>query len=114
MASSCVFCRIYEGEIVSEVLYSDERAFVIRDANPRAPVHFLVIPTTHLTRTDLGDLSYEALLGHLIMLADNVANDYGLERSGYRVVMNQGPDSGQEVAHLHLHVLGGRKLESIG
>ena len=114
MASSCVFCRIYEGEIVSEILYSDDRAFVIRDANPRAPVHLLVIPTIHLTRMGCSDHASEPLLGHLIMLADNVANEYGLERSGYRVVINQGPDSGQEISHLHLHVLGGRRLESMG
>lgn len=114
MDSSCVFCRIYEGEIVSEVLYSDDRAFVIRDANPRAPVHLLVIPTIHLTRMGCRDHASEALLGHLIMVADNVANQHGLERSGYRVVINQGPDSGQEIAHLHLHVLGGRRLESMG
>jgi histidine triad (HIT) family protein len=60
------------------------------------------------------DHASEPLLGHLIMLADNVANEYGLERSGYRVVINQGPDSGQEISHLHLHVLGGRRLESMG
>ena len=114
MASSCVFCRIYEGEIVSEVLYSDDRAFVIRDANPRAPVHLLVIPTIHLTGTDSRDASFEALLGHLIMLADNVANEHGLEGTGYRLVINKGRDSGQEISHLHLHVLGGRKLVSMG
>ena len=110
MAQDCIFCGIRDGRISSEFLLQDEVAFVIRDINPRAPVHLLVIPREHIsTARDLtGDKL--AIMGHLVDMANTVAQHEGVQDRGYRLVVNCGPDSGMEVSHLHLHVLGGRRL----
>jgi histidine triad (HIT) family protein len=114
MAEDCVFCRIGRGEIPSELLYSDDQAFVIRDINPKAPTHLLVLPFEHVTYLASFTQDREALLGHLMLVARDMAQREGLTDSGYRLVINQGLDSGQEVPHLHLHVLGGRSLGAVG
>ena len=122
MAEACVFCRIGRGEIPSDILYHDERAFVIRDINPRAPKHLLVLPSEHVTylaslRLGSGqafEAATEPLLGHLMMVAGEIAKREGLTETGYRLVVNQGADSGQEVPHMHVHVLGGRRLGAMG
>ncbi len=110
MSDECIFCKINRGEIPSDILYRDDDCFVIRDIAPRAPVHLLVIPTAHFT--DLSGLSEEfhPVLGRMLSAARDMAAREGVVDSGYRLVINQGPDSGQEVPHLHLHVLGGRHL----
>ena len=114
MAEDCVFCKIGGGEIPSEILYRDDLAFVIRDISPSAPVHLLVLPSEHITYLDSFGSEREGLLGHMLLVARDMARREGLTEGGYRVVINQGPDSGQEVPHLHLHVLGGRSLGSMG
>ncbi|MDQ1729841.1 MAG: histidine triad family protein [Pyrinomonadaceae bacterium] len=105
----CLFCRIVAQEIPAEVVHQDERALVIRDLNPQAPTHLLVIPREHLESLDDASQTDEALLGHLLRVAARVANAAGLE-SGYRTVINNGAGAGQSVFHLHVHVLGGREL----
>ena len=110
----CVFCKIYAGEIPGEFLHKDERCFVIRDINPVAPVHLLVIPVEHYIHAVDASTEAEAMLGHLMIAAQTVARQEGVLDSGYRMAVNQGPHAGQTVDHLHLHVLGGRRLEHEG
>ena len=114
MVEDCIFCKIEQGEVSSEILYRDDTAFVIRDINPRAPTHLLVLPVEHVTYLASLTPDREALLGHLVLVARNMAQWEGLTESGYRLVINQGPNSGQEVPHVHLHVLGGRRLGTLG
>ena len=110
MSEECIFCRIAGGEIPSEILYRDDLAFVIRDIRPRAPVHLLVMPIEHVTYLASFTQEREALVGHLLMVARDMAAQEDLTERGYRLVVNQGPDSGQEVPHLHMHVLGGSRM----
>jgi histidine triad (HIT) family protein len=111
MEQDCLFCRIVAGETPSDVIYQDERGIVIRDLNPQAPVHVLVIPREHLDSLDDASQKDEATLGHLLRIAARVANEEGLSESGYRTVINTGAGAGQSVFHLHVHVLGGRALQ---
>ncbi|HBB90115.1 MAG TPA: histidine triad nucleotide-binding protein [Blastocatellia bacterium] len=106
----CLFCRIINGEIPAEFVRQDDRAIVISDINPQAPTHLLVIPREHLDSLDDASQKDEALLGHLLRVAAQVANAAGLDEGGYRTVINTGAGAGQSVFHLHVHVLGGRSL----
>ena len=110
MADKTLFQKIADGEIAAEVVYEDDRCFAFRDINPQAPVHVLVVPRKPIPSLD--DLTDEdgALVGHLFVAARQIASDEGLS-GGYRTVFNCGPDAGQSVDHLHLHLLGGRPLE---
>lgn len=108
--SSCLFCRIVEGEIPGDFVHQDERSVVIRDINPQAPTHLLVFPREHIESLDDASHKDEALLGYLLRVAARVANAAGLAESGYRTVINNGAGAGQSVFHLHVHVLGGRAL----
>lgn len=104
---SCIFCRIAQGEIPSTKVHEDDLCFAIRDIRPQAPVHLLVIPRQHLA--SLWELEDEALAGRLVAVAAKLARSEKLER-GWRLIANTREHAGQEVAHLHLHVLGGRRL----
>lgn len=108
--SACLFCRIIEGDIPADILFQDEHALVFRDINPQAPVHILVIPKRHVP--SLHDSAHEDrdLLARLLLLCKEMAHRLGLADSGYRVVTNIGRDAGQTVFHMHLHVLGGRRM----
>ena len=107
---NCLFCRIIAREIPAEFVKEDNQAVVITDINPQAPTHLLVIPRTHLESLNDAAQKDEALLGHLLRVAAQVANAAGLDASGYRTVINTGAGAGQSVFHLHVHVLGGRPL----
>ena len=108
--SDCIFCRIATGEIAADVVASDEHFVAFRDLHPLAPAHVLVIPRRHVaSMAELGDLPPEAAAG-LLPFAARVAREAGVEESGYRLLTNSGPDAGQEVLHLHWHVIGGRPL----
>ena len=107
---SCLFCRIIAGEIPGELVHQDERCVVIRDINPQAPTHVLVIPREHLDSLDDASQKDESLLGHLLRVGARVANDEGHAESGYRAVINNGSGAGQSVFHLHVHVLAGRTM----
>lgn len=111
--TDCVFCRIRDRSIPATFLYEDERAFAIRDINPKAPVHCLIIPKEHIPTVSSLTGRKLLLMAHLTRVANRVAQDQGLVEPGYRLVINNGPDSGMEVSHLHLHVLGGRRLGGI-
>jgi histidine triad (HIT) family protein len=105
----CLFCKIIRGEIPSKKAYEDERVLAFYDINPTAPIHVLVIPKEHIA--SLAEVKEEQLelIGYLHGVIRKVAKDLGLE-NGYRVVNNCGQDGGQEVKHLHFHLLGGRKM----
>jgi histidine triad (HIT) family protein len=107
---TCLFCRILGKEIPAELVHQDDAAIVIRDINPQAPTHLLVIPREHIESLNDASQRDEALLGHLLRIAARVANAEGLVEGGYRTVINNGVGAGQSVFHLHVHVLGGRPL----
>lgn len=106
----CLFCKIVAGELPSRRVYEDERAIVIRDTNPQAPTHVLVIARAHLKSLDDAAARDEEVLGHLLRVVSLVAGQEGLSEGGYRTVINTGAQAGQTVFHIHVHVLGGRPL----
>jgi histidine triad (HIT) family protein len=111
--SDCLFCRIVAGELPSEIVTSTDDIIAIRDINPAAPVHVLVMPRAHVsTIADIAQAPHE-LLNALYEIANEVAAKEGIAESGYRCVLNNGPDSGMLVPHLHIHVLGGAPLGPI-
>jgi histidine triad (HIT) family protein len=109
-ASGCLFCRIARRELPAKILFEDERVLAFEDMRPQAPVHVLVIPKAHFASLNDAPEGSEALLGELLLAARRAARDKGIAETGYRVVLNTGRDSGQEVLHIHFHVLGGRRL----
>ena len=111
---NCIFCRIASGEIPSDILYQDEQVIAVRDINPRAPVHVLVVPRLHIPSMAEVKAEHELLLGHMVYIGSEMARKEGIAEKGYRVVINSGPDGRQEVPHLHLHILGGRLLKGMG
>jgi histidine triad (HIT) family protein len=107
----CLFCKIINGNAAGDVVYQDPRCVVIRDINPQAPTHVLVIPREHMDSLDDASQKDESLLGHLLRISARVAYEHGLSDSGgYRTVINTGRGAGQSVSHLHLHVMGGREM----
>ena len=108
MSDSCLFCRIASGELKVPFVAETEDCVAFRDINPQAPLHVLVIPRAHVASLDAA--TDAAQLGKLSLLAAEIARREGVTEGGYRTVMNTGPDAGQTVFHLHLHLLGGRGL----
>lgn len=107
--NECIFCKIAAGEIPSQKLFEDEQCLVFKDIEPAAPVHLLVIPKEHIQSQAHAMEEHEAMLGHMVRIAAQVANEQALT-NGFRMVVNTGKDGGQTVGHLHLHVLGGRQM----
>jgi histidine triad (HIT) family protein len=110
----CIFCRIINGEVKSDILHRDDQVVAFRDINPEAPVHLLVVPIRHIE--SLAELTEDdaTVTGHMVMVANRLAAEQGLSGDGYRLVVNCGRHGGQLVPHLHLHLLGGRKLGALG
>jgi histidine triad (HIT) family protein len=106
----CIFCRIVRGEFGTAFVAESDTAVAIRDIQPQAPTHVLVVPRRHLRSLDEVKSEDRQLAGDLLALAAQVARQEGIVESGYRVLTNNGPDAGQTVFHLHFHVLGGRRL----
>jgi len=107
--SDCIFCRIAAGEIPADRRYEDDRVVVFRDINPKAEVHLLVIPREHIASLEEAAPEHDALLAHMLRLLPQLAREEGLEH-GFRTIINTGRGGGQEVFHLHIHLLGGRGL----
>jgi histidine triad (HIT) family protein len=108
--TDCLFCKLLAGQIPAAIVYEDERVVAFRDINPQAPTHVLVIPRRHIaTLNDLGPED-DGLVGELVRRAAAVAREQGHAEGGYRVVFNCNADAGQTVFHIHLHLVGGRKL----
>jgi len=110
VSEACLFCRIVRGEIPSTAVLSTERSYAFRDLNPQAPTHVLVVPRSHVTSADDITMDHGDDVADLFVTAQAVARAEGLMPDGYRLVLNVGEISGNSVPHLHLHVLGGRRL----
>lgn len=108
--ADCIFCRIAAGEVPARIFYADEEIVAFADAHPQAPVHILVIPRRHLTSLAAVGAEEAPLMGRLVTVAARLAVEQGVAESGFRLVANTGADGGQEVNHLHFHLLGGRPL----
>ena len=108
--SDCLFCRLIKGEIENKTVYEDNEILAFEDINPQAPTHILIIPKKHIPGpTQLGEEDRE-LVGKIHLVAKRIARDRSIYQSGFRVVINSGPNAGETVKHLHFHLLGGRKL----
>jgi histidine triad (HIT) family protein len=108
--TDCLFCRIASGEIPASIVYQDERLVAFRDINPQAPVHVLLIPRRHIgTLNDLSPAD-DGIVGEMVRRAAAIAGELGVSDRGYRTVFNCNADAGQTVFHIHLHLLGGRKM----
>ena len=110
MPADCLFCKIIAGDIPSNKVYEDEDIFAFRDINPVAPQHILLIPKKHISAVSEADRYDAALLGHMMLQASRLAEQTGMSRDGFRLVVNTGNNGGQTVFHLHLHLLGGRQM----
>jgi histidine triad (HIT) family protein len=108
--ADCIFCKIARGEIDAEVIHDEDEVLAIKDIQGRAPVHVLVIPRRHVASLEEVTSLPESVVRRLFEVSSMVAERLGVGESGYAVRINNGPDAGQEVLHLHLHVLGGKKL----
>jgi histidine triad (HIT) family protein len=105
-----IFSKIIAKEIPASIVYQDEMVTAFKDINPAAPVHILIVPNKEIASTNDVEVDDEQMLGHLFTVAQKVAKEQGVADSGYRLIINNGRDSGQEVFHLHMHLIGGRKL----
>ncbi|MDQ3656035.1 MAG: histidine triad nucleotide-binding protein [Chloroflexota bacterium] len=110
----CIFCRIAAGEFDTEFVYESDTVVAFDDLAPQAETHVLVIPRRHIASIAAVDRGHDSLLGELVAAATSVASDRKLNDSGYRLLTNHGPDAGQTVMHLHLHLLGGNALGPLG
>jgi len=108
--SKNVFQKIIEREIPAAVVYEDDQVLAFKDVNPQAPVHVLIVPKKAIARISEIKPEDHQLAGHLLLKAASVAAQLGLDKSGYRLVINNGPDGGESVPHLHCHIMGGRKM----
>ena len=106
----CVFCQIVAGKIPSDILYQDEEVIAFRDINPQASTHLLIIPKNHIPSLAHLSEAETPLIGHMTKVANQLAREEGISESGYRLVINCGEQGGQIVPHLHMHLIGGRKL----
>ena len=112
--SDCIFCTMAKDSAHPAPVYRDERVFVLRDINPKAQVHLLIIPNMHLASLAYIGPGQVPIMGHIFVVAEEMARREGVTLSGYRLVLNQGTDSGQEIEHLHMHLLGGQPLGAMG
>ncbi len=106
----CIFCRIARGEARAEILYQDELVTAFRDIHPQAPTHVQIVPNRHIPAVAVVTPDDAELLSRLITVANHLATEEGIAQSGYRLVINNGPQAGQSISHLHLHLLGGRRM----
>ncbi len=110
MSSDCIFCKIIAGEIPSDKVYQDGLVTAFRDIHPAAPTHILIVPNKHLASVNELETQDESLAGHLLTVARQLAEKEKIQDSGYRLIINTGPDTGQVIFHLHLHLLGGQRM----
>ena len=110
MSANCLFCKIVSGEIPGTIVYKDDHATAFRDINPVAPTHILIVPNSHIDSVNALEAGDEPLMGHLIRMAGQLAKNEGIEQTGYRIITNTGPDAGQTVFHIHVHLIGGQPM----
>ncbi|MCS7151538.1 MAG: histidine triad nucleotide-binding protein [Endomicrobia bacterium] len=107
---NCIFCRIINKEIPSEIVYEDDDIIVFKDINPQAPIHLLIVPKQHIESINNIDKDSISILGKVFYVAKEVSSKFAVSEEGYRIVVNTGKNAGQEVLHLHFHFLAGRKF----
>lgn len=107
----CLFCKIAAGEIPSDKVFEDDLVFAFRDINPVAPTHILIIPKQHLANTNDLEANQAEIAARLLTVVPEIASQEGVQDSGYRLIANAGPDGRQEVMHLHIHLIGGQKMQ---
>jgi histidine triad (HIT) family protein len=105
----CLFCKIAAGEIPAAKVFEDDQVVVFKDIHPKADVHLLMVPRVHIASLDDLDESHDAVMSHMMRLLPRIAKEQGLN-TGFRTIINTGPGGGQEIYHLHLHLMGGRRL----
>ena len=110
MNDSCPFCQIIAGQLPARIIYQDDSVIAFHDRAPIAPIHILIVPKIHLPSLNEADAAQQALLGSLLLVAQHIARQQGVEQKGYRLVLNTGADGGQSVFHLHLHLIAGRRF----
>jgi len=111
-SKTCVFCRIVGESVPAHIVYQDETVTAFREAAPQAPVHILIVPNCHISSLNaIDDEADQSLLGALLVTARKLASELGLDQKGYRLVLNTGPQAGQSVYHLHVHLLAGRQMQ---
>jgi histidine triad (HIT) family protein len=107
----CIFCKIVAGQLPADKVYQDEWVTAFRDIHPLAPTHILIIPNAHLSSMNDMTTEYEAAAGRMLTVVPELAKQEGIAESGYRLIANTGADGGQEVMHIHLHLLGGQRMK---
>jgi histidine triad (HIT) family protein len=110
----CIFCKIVDGTTKADVLFRDEQVTVFRDVHPAAPTHILVVPNRHIDSVNALEEADAALVGHMFVVAKEIAAREGLAQGGYRLTVNTGAQGGQTVFHMHLHLIGGRPMRAMG
>ena len=111
MSVNCLFCKIISGDIPGTIVHRDDSTTAFRDINPAAPTHILIVPNRHIDSVNALESGDEPLMGHLINIAGQLAKSEGIDQSGYRIIVNTGPDGGQAVFHLHVHLIGGQRMK---
>jgi histidine triad (HIT) family protein len=106
----CIFCKIVSKQIPANLVYQDEQVTAFRDLNPQAPTHVLLVPNQHIANTESLEPQHDAIVGAVLRTARSIARSAGVADSGYRLVVNTGRDANNTVAHLHVHLLGGRAM----
>ncbi len=114
MTADCIFCKIAQGQAPANFVFQDDELIAFRDISPVAPTHILIVPRQHIASAADIDERTAPLIGRMVQRAAQVAREQGVEHSGYRLILNTGPDSGQVVMHLHLHLLAGRRMRGLG
>lgn len=110
MTDSCVFCKIVSNKAQARIVYRDEQVTAFRDIHPVAPTHILIVPNRHIESVNSLEPEDEPLVGHLFTVASQLAHAEGIALGGYRLIANTGPDGGQTVFHMHLHLIGGQRM----
>ncbi len=114
MSDDCIFCKIIAGEMGDPPLYQDDDVTAFRDINPQAPTHILIVPNKHMASVNEALPEDQTVLGKMMLTAAKLAQDEGVAESGYRLIINNGLEAGQVVFHLHMHLMGGRKMRGLG
>ena len=108
--TECIFCKISKKEIPADIIYEEKNIIAFRDVKPKAPVHILIIPRKHIPTVNHLEFKDKELIGELFLIAQKIAREERVDKSGYRLIMNVGKNAGQTIEHLHLHLLGGKTL----
>jgi len=111
MSDSCLFCKIISEEIKGDIVFQDEQATAFRDIHPVGPTHILIVPNRHIPSVNALESDDEGLIGHLFTVARQLAKSEGIDQSGYRLIINTGPNAGQAVFHIHVHLIGGQPMK---